>query len=79
VYHCDITYITNNEVGFDYLRDNMAWQLSDMAQRELYYAIVDEVDFILTVDEKAHAVPITEAGVAKVEKMLGISKHRQGR
>jgi preprotein translocase subunit SecA len=108
-YDCDITYVTNNEVGFDYLRDNMAWQLEDMVQRELHYAIVDEVDSILideartpliisgqgqdatdlygkfakivprltkdedfTVDEKAHAVPITEKGVAKVEKMLGI-------
>ncbi|MBV8374219.1 MAG: preprotein translocase subunit SecA, partial [Candidatus Eremiobacteraeota bacterium] len=109
-YNCDITYVTNNEVGFDYLRDNMAWQLEDMVQRELFYAIVDEVDSILideartpliisgqgteatelyekfaqivprlkktedyTVDEKAHAVPITEAGVAKVEKMLNVS------
>ena len=109
-YAADITYVTNNEIGFDYLRDNMAWQLADMVQRELFFAIVDEVDSILideartpliisgqgqdatelyakfaqiiprlkkdedfTVDEKAHAVPITEAGVAKVEKMLGIS------
>jgi preprotein translocase subunit SecA len=108
-YQCDVTYVTNNEVGFDYLRDNMAWQLEDLVQRELYFALVDEVDSILideartpliisgpstestelygkfaqivqrlkknddfTVDEKAHAVPITEAGVAKVEKMLGI-------
>jgi preprotein translocase subunit SecA len=109
-YNADITYVTNNEVGFDYLRDNMAWQLQDMVQRELFFAIVDEVDSILideartpliisgqgqdatdlygkfaqilprlvkdedfTVDEKAHAVPITEAGVTKVEKMLGVS------
>jgi preprotein translocase subunit SecA len=108
-YASDITYVTNNEVGFDYLRDNMAWQTEDMVQRELYFALVDEVDSILideartpliisgqgteptelyekfaqiiprlrkgedyTVDEKAHAVPITEQGVAKVEKMLGI-------
>ena len=108
-YSADITYVTNNEVGFDYLRDNMAWQVEDMVQRELYFALVDEVDSILideartpliisgqgteptelyekfaqivprlkkeedfTVDEKAHAVPITENGVAKVEKMLGI-------
>jgi preprotein translocase subunit SecA len=108
-YASDITYVTNNEVGFDYLRDNMAWQVEDMVQRDLYFALVDEVDSILideartpliisgqgteptelyekfaqilprlrkgedyTVDEKAHAVPITEAGVAKVEKMLGI-------
>src|SRR5471030_2055161 len=109
-YESDITYVTNNEIGFDYLRDNMAWRLEDMVQRPLFYAIVDEVDSILideartpliisgqghdatelygkfaqviprlikdtdfTVDEKAHAVPITEAGVAKVEKMLGVS------
>ncbi len=109
-YACDVTYVTNNEVGFDYLRDNMAWQMEDLVQRELYFALVDEVDSILvdeartpliisgpsqestelyekfaqiiprlkkdddyTVDQKAHAVPITEAGVAKVEKMLGIT------
>jgi preprotein translocase subunit SecA len=108
-YNSDITYVTNNEVGFDYLRDNMAWRVEDMVQRDLYYAIVDEVDSILideartpliisgqgqdatdlyhkfaqiiprlvkdedfTVDEKAHGVPITEKGVAKVEKMLGV-------
>ena len=109
-YQCDITYVTNNEVGFDYLRDNMAWQVEDLVQRELYFALIDEVDSILvdeartpliisgpsqesgelyekfaqiiprlkkgedfTVDEKAHAVPIMEAGVAKVEKMLGVT------
>ncbi|MEO6836135.1 MAG: preprotein translocase subunit SecA [Candidatus Tumulicola sp.] len=108
-YNCDVTYVTNNEVGFDYLRDNMAWQVEDLVQRELYFALVDEVDSILvdeartpliisgpsqesgelyekfaqiiprlkkdedfTVDEKAHAVPIMEPGVAKVEKMLGV-------
>jgi preprotein translocase subunit SecA len=108
-YNCDITYVTNNEVGFDYLRDNMAWQVEDLVQRHLHFALVDEVDSILvdeartpliisgpsqestelydnfaqiiprlrndedfTVDEKAHAVPITESGVAKVEKMLGV-------
>ncbi|MCM8828388.1 MAG: preprotein translocase subunit SecA, partial [Candidatus Omnitrophica bacterium] len=49
-YSCDITYGTNNEFGFDYLRDNMAWRLEDQVQRELYYAIVDEVDSIL-IDE----------------------------
>ncbi len=49
-YACDITYATNNELGFDYLRDNMKSQLSDMAQRDHYFAIVDEVDSIL-IDE----------------------------
>jgi preprotein translocase subunit SecA len=109
-YNSDVTYVTNNEVGFDYLRDNMAWSLDQMVQRKLNFAIVDEVDSILideartpliisgqghdatelygqfakiiprlvkdedfTVDQKSHAVPITEKGVAKVEKMLGVS------
>ena len=108
-YNADITYGTNNEFGFDYLRDNMVLSLDEMVQRELNYAIVDEVDSILideartpliisgqaeestdlyykfaslvsrlrpgedyTVDEKAHSVALTEAGVAKVEKMLKV-------
>ncbi|MGB3808543.1 MAG: preprotein translocase subunit SecA [Parvibaculum sp.] len=49
-YACDVTYATNNELGFDYLRDNMKYQLSAMVQRPQAYAIVDEVDSIL-VDE----------------------------
>ncbi|HJW82960.1 MAG TPA: preprotein translocase subunit SecA [Anaerolineae bacterium] len=49
-YAADITYGTNNEFGFDYLRDNMVWSLSQMVQRPLFYAIVDEVDNIL-IDE----------------------------
>lgn len=49
-YRCDITYGTNNEFGFDYLRDNMAFTLADKVQRSLNYAIVDEVDSIL-IDE----------------------------
>src|SRR5499426_4514606 len=49
-YGCDITYGTNNEYGFDYLRDNMKYRLEDMVQRGHYYAIVDEVDSIL-IDE----------------------------
>ncbi|WP_341954181.1 preprotein translocase subunit SecA [Salinibacterium sp. TMP30] len=49
-YAADITYGTNNEFGFDYLRDNMAWQANDMVQRGHHYAIVDEVDSIL-IDE----------------------------
>ncbi|HPZ43624.1 MAG TPA: preprotein translocase subunit SecA [Bacillota bacterium] len=108
-YAADITYGTNNEFGFDYLRDNMALRPEQLVQRELNYAIVDEVDSILVdeartpliisgqaekstelyytfarivpklirdvdynVDEKAHTVTITESGVAKVEKMLGV-------
>ena len=49
-YLCDVTYGTNNEFGFDYLRDNMKFRLDDYVQREFYYAIVDEVDSIL-IDE----------------------------
>lgn len=49
-YNCDITYGTNNEFGFDYLRDNMAWRKEDLVQRGHFYAIVDEVDSIL-IDE----------------------------
>jgi len=120
-YSSDITYGTNNELGFDYLRDNMKISLEHCVQRELYYAIVDEVDSILIdeartpliisgpsedntslygvanrviprlgagtkgdhnkgieetgdfwVDEKAHSATLTEEGVHKVEKMLGV-------
>lgn len=49
-YNCDITYITNNELGFDYLRDNMVIEKEDLVQRDLHYAIVDEVDSVL-IDE----------------------------
>ena len=49
-YNCDITYITNNELGFDYLRDNMVIYKQDLVQRDLNYAIVDEVDSVL-IDE----------------------------
>ena len=49
-YNCDITYVTNNELGFDYLRDNMVIYKEQLVQRELHYAIVDEVDSVL-IDE----------------------------
>ena len=49
-YNCDITYITNNELGFDYLRDNMVVHQEDQVQRSLHYAIIDEVDSVL-IDE----------------------------
>ncbi|MGA0851945.1 MAG: DEAD/DEAH box helicase, partial [Candidatus Nanopelagicaceae bacterium] len=108
-YNCDITYGTNNEFGFDYLRDNMAWNLADCVQREHNFAIVDEVDSILIdeartpliisgpadkatkwyqefaniasrltrgehyeVDEKKRNTGILDAGVSKVEELLGI-------
>ncbi|HEX6258387.1 MAG TPA: preprotein translocase subunit SecA [Candidatus Saccharimonadales bacterium] len=107
-YAADITYGTNNEFGFDYLRDNMVNDVSLLRQRELHFAIVDEVDSILideartpliisaqaaespeaynqfakiaaqlvpedyVLDEKRRSVSLTDNGVEKVEKMLGI-------
>ncbi|MEY4436693.1 MAG: hypothetical protein RL100_157 [Actinomycetota bacterium] len=63
-YLADITYGTNNEFGFDYLRDNMAWQRADMVQRGHFYAIVDEVDSIL-IDEAR--TPLIISGPASGE------------
>ncbi|AJM77999.1 preprotein translocase subunit SecA [Rathayibacter toxicus] len=63
-YAADITYGTNNEFGFDYLRDNMAWQVQDMVQRGHFYAIVDEVDSIL-IDEAR--TPLIISGPASGE------------
>ena len=60
-YACDITYGTNNEFGFDYLRDNMVIYKEDMVQRDLHYAIVDEVDSIL-IDEARTPLIISGAG-----------------
>ena len=108
-YNADITYGTNNEFGFDYLRDNMVMQMNNMVQRELNFALVDEVDSILideartpliisgaaakprelyktvarlitllkpeehyTVDEKQKNVTLTEAGVERMEELLGV-------
>ncbi|MFZ3073555.1 MAG: preprotein translocase subunit SecA, partial [Minisyncoccales bacterium] len=108
-YAADITYGTNNEFGFDYLRDNMAYRLEDKVQRGFNYAIVDEVDSILIdeartpliisapdeesskwyqdfarvipqlkpeddykVDEKDRAATLTESGIAKVERIMGM-------
>jgi preprotein translocase subunit SecA len=63
-YACDITYGTNNEFGFDYLRDNMKWSLSDKVQREHFYCIVDEIDSIL-IDEAR--TPLIISGPAEDE------------
>ncbi|HEX7963449.1 MAG TPA: preprotein translocase subunit SecA [Candidatus Saccharimonadales bacterium] len=109
-YNADITYGTNNEFGFDYLRDNMVREVEQLRQRDLHYAIVDEADSILIdeartpliisapsvtsgnayaqfskvarqledekhyeVDEKRKTVILTDDGVEKVEKILGIT------
>ena len=108
-YEADVTYGINSEFGFDYLRDNMVSESSQMVQRDFHYAIVDEVDSVLideartphiisapdseptrkyydyakmverltheedyVVDEKLHTAHLTEAGISKVEKMLGV-------
>jgi len=108
-YDCDVIYGTNNEFGFDYLRDNMVGTMADMSQRPLYYAIVDEVDSILideartpliisaqaqkatdmyykfaslirqlkenedyNVDEKMRSATLTDSGLHKLEKALGV-------
>ena len=49
-YNCDITYVTNNELGFDYLRDNMVIYKEQLVQRGLHFAVIDEVDSVL-IDE----------------------------
>lgn len=119
-YACDITYGTNNEFGFDYLRDNMKFDVDSLVQRDSYFAIVDEVDSILIdeartpliisgatdeatdkyyaandiiprlekgekneetkvttgdylVDEKNHSAVLTEQGVSKAERLLGVA------
>lgn len=63
-YNCDITYCTNNELGFDYLRDNMAIRLSDRVQRGLNFAIVDEVDSILIDEARTPLIISGKAGEA---------------
>ncbi|HEX2948545.1 MAG TPA: SEC-C metal-binding domain-containing protein [Armatimonadota bacterium] len=72
-YQADILYTTNNEIGFDYLRDNMALDMSQLSQRELHYAIVDEVDSIL-VDEARTPLIISGPG-AKPTELYGTVDH----
>ncbi len=69
-YAADITYGTNNEFGFDYLRDNMAWQAVDMVQRGHYYAIVDEVDSIL-IDEARTPLIISGPASGEANRWFG--------
>ncbi|MFN9275874.1 MAG: preprotein translocase subunit SecA, partial [Planctomycetota bacterium] len=68
-YACDITYGTNNEFGFDYLRDNMKWRADDQVQKRLNFAIVDEVDSIL-VDEARTPLIISGEGEGTTERYV---------
>jgi preprotein translocase subunit SecA len=72
-YGADITYGTNNEFGFDYLRDNMKYHINDYAQRELNYAIVDEVDSIL-IDEARTPLIISGPSEESTDKYYKIDK-----
>jgi preprotein translocase subunit SecA len=72
-YAADITYGTNNEFGFDYLRDNMKYHINDYAQRELNYAIVDEVDSIL-IDEARTPLIISGPSEESTDKYYKIDK-----
>jgi preprotein translocase subunit SecA len=72
-YACDITYGTNNEFGFDYLRDNLAYRLEDRVQRSLSYAIVDEVDSIL-IDEARTPLIISGPAEESTEVYLRINE-----
>ena len=72
-YLCDITYVTNNEIGFDYLRDNMVVRKEDRVLRPLYYAIIDEVDSIL-VDEARTPLIISGAAEKSTERYAIVNK-----
>ncbi|MGK7344951.1 MAG: preprotein translocase subunit SecA [Candidatus Nitrospinota bacterium M3_3B_026] len=72
-YRCDITYGTNNEFGFDYLRDNMKFSLDDLAQRDLHYAIVDEVDSIL-IDESRTPLIISGPAEESTDKYYAVNR-----
>ncbi len=72
-YACDITYGTNNEFGFDYLRDNLAYRLEDRVQRSLVFAIVDEVDSIL-IDEARTPLIISGPAEESTELYIAINK-----
>ena len=72
-YNCDITYATNNELGFDYLRDNMVIRKSDKVQRELNYAIIDEVDSIL-IDEARTPLIISGRGTKSSDMYIAANR-----
>ena len=65
-YRCDITYGTNSEMGFDYLRDNMKFRADELVQREFFYAIVDEVDSILIDEARTPLIISGQIGRAHV-------------
>ena len=72
-YNCDVTYITNNELGFDYLRDNMVVRKDDRVLRKLNYAIIDEVDSIL-IDEARTPLIISGSAEQSTDKYYTINK-----
>ena len=72
-YQCDIVYVTNNELGFDYLRDNMANSSEEIVQRDFYYCVIDEVDSIL-IDEAHTPLIISGASKASADKYLQTAK-----
>ena len=72
-YNCDVVYVTNNELGFDYLRDNMAFSAEEIVQRPFFYAVVDEVDSIL-IDEARTPLIISGAGKTSTDKYLQTTK-----
>ncbi len=72
-YNCDITYATNSELGFDYLRDNMKYSKDEMVQRDHYYSIVDEIDSCL-IDEARTPLIISGPAEDKTDQYLAIDK-----
>ena len=72
-YDCDVVYVTNNELGFDYLRDNMAYSSEEIVQRPFFYCVIDEVDSIL-IDEARTPLIISGANEAPTEKYLQTNK-----
>lgn len=77
MYNCDITYITSNELGFDYLRDNMAVSKETCVQRDLNYVIIDEVDSVL-IDEAR--TPLIISGMAgEADKFFGLCNYMAGK
>ena len=72
-YNCDITYATNSELGFDYLRDNMKYSRDEMVQREHFFSIVDEIDSCL-IDEARTPLIISGAAEDKTNKYLAVDK-----